>query len=904
MDPAELTGHLVSLSQKVDVLAQSVQDLQLENQSLKRQLASHQTRGSPPIPSEPNTGTPDFFFGDRRHFKDFMSACNLLFDLNPRTYHSDKIKVGTVISYLRGEPRSWANSLYDRNDPVLASYTLFCNAFTLLYEDTATQLTADHALRTLKQRNRPVQDYITEFKRWAIDSHWNDICLRNQFRLGLSEAIKDELARTDLPPTLEQLMQLCITIDRRLNERKWEKGYAPSSSRLQLPSSRPEPMDIGTLRGPLSPSERLRRRSNNLCMYCGSSDHMVERCPLSKKKKTGEPLHMFNIAPCLKDSHTYLKISLTLQWPQEQISLEAMIDTGASGIFIDRQIVLRHQIPTCEKPLPLAVRVIDGTPLTTGPITTETLPLLVSIYPHHVEHIKFDVISSPHFPIILGLPWLLLHRPTVDWDSSSVRLDSNFCSSTCIRPPIIATAHTGDSSKPSLPPHYADFSDVFCKQLADRLPPHRPYDCPIDLLPNSKIPFGRVYPLSQPELQHLKTYLEENLQKGFIRPSTSPAGAGMFFVTNKDKTLRPIIGYRELNKVTIKNRYPLPLIPDLIERLKSATVFTKLDLRGAYNLVRIRKGDEWKTAFRTRYGLFEYLVMPFGLTNAPATFQHFVNDIFRDLLDVCVVIYLDDILIYSDTLDSHRQHVRWVLSRLRTHKLYAKLEKCSFETDSISFLGYIISRSGLQMDPQKVDCIKTWPSPRNRKELQRFLGFANYYRKFIRNFSALVKPLTLLTSSLTPFRWGPPAQQAFELLKSKFTTAPILRLPDPSLQFTLEVDASDKAVGAVLSQKPDSTSPLHPVAFFSKTLSPAEKNYPVGEKELLAIKLALENWRHLLEGTELPTIIYTDHSNLQYMQRCKTLSSRQMRWMIFFERFNYLLTYRPGTRNGKADALS
>lgn len=208
------------------------------------------------------------------------------------------------------------------------------------------------------------------------------------------------------------------------------------------------------------------------------------------------------------------------------------------------------------------------------------------------------------------------------------------------------------------------------------------------MLPGAEIPFGRIFPLSERELEALKDYVDESLKKGFIRPSTSPAGAGIFFVEKKDHSLRPCVDYRELNKITVKNRYPLPLVPELFQRLRSASIFTKLDLRGAYNLVRIREGDEWKTAFRTRFGHFEYLVMPFGLCNAPATFQHFVNDIFRDWLDIFVIVYLDDILIFSSSLDLHRDHVRNVLGRLRQHGLYAKPKKYEFQHEASGSLAW------------------------------------------------------------------------------------------------------------------------------------------------------------------------------------------------------------------------
>lgn len=205
-------------------------------------------------------------------------------------------------------------------------------------------------------------------------------------------------------------------------------------------------------------------------------------------------------------------------------------------------------------------------------------------------------------------------------------------------------------------------------RVQDTLPPHRPYDCPIELLPGAEIPFWRIFPLSEKEQGALREDVDGNLKKRFIRPSTSPVGAGTFFVTKKDQSLRPCANYRELNKITVKNRYPLPLMPELFQKLRAATIFTKLDPRGAYNLVHIREGDEWKTAFRTRFGHYEYLVMPFGLCNSPATFQHFINYVFRDFLDIFITVYLDDILIFSLSLIAHRGHVKSVLLRLPQHK--------------------------------------------------------------------------------------------------------------------------------------------------------------------------------------------------------------------------------------------
>ncbi|KAL0202014.1 hypothetical protein M9458_000032, partial [Cirrhinus mrigala] len=385
------------------------------------------------------------------------------------------------------------------------------------------------------------------------------------------------------------------------------------------------------------------------------------------------------------------------------------------------------------------------------------------------------------------------------------------------------------------------------------------------------------------------------------RPSTSPASAGFFFVKKKNGGLRPCIDYRPLNEVTIKYRYPLPLVPPALEQLRSARFYTKLDLRSAYNLIRIREGDEWKTAFSTASGHYEYLVMPFGLANSPSFFQAFVNEVFRDMLNRCVIVYIDDILIFSNSFAEHVQHVRAVLQRLIQHKLYAKEEKCQFHQQSIAFLGYVISPEGVAMDDSKVSAVRDWPRPKTLKELQRFLGFSNFYRRFIRNFSTVAAPLTsMVKRGKVHLTWSPDAVQAYHELRQRFTTAPILRHPDPQLPFLVEVDASSTGVGAVLSQRLGQPPKIFPCAFFSHKLSPAERNYDVGNRELLAIKLALEEWRHWLEWL----IILTDHKNLEYLRAAKVLNHRQARWALFFTRFNYEIHYRPGSQNLKADALS
>jgi hypothetical protein len=472
-----------------------------------------------------------------------------------------------------------------------------------------------------------------------------------------------------------------------------------------------------------------------------------------------------------------------------------------------------------------------------------------------------------------------------------------------------------------IPSEYHDFKEIFIKENADKLPPHRPgVDHEINLKDGCEPPFKPIYSLSLNELTELREYIDENLKKGFIRASNSPAGAPILFAKKqcrecrqlrcscgkKDHPLRLCIDYRGLNEVTIKNRYPLPLIQDTIDRLKDAKYFTKIDLRGAYNLIRIKKGDEWKTAFRTRYGHFEYQVMPFGLTNAPATFQYWMNEALREGLDQFCNVYLDDISIYSKSLEEHRKHVRWVLTKLRDIGAHVKPEKCDFHTGETEFLGFIISRDGVKMNPNKISTIQEWQPPKSVKEVQGFLGFANFYRRFIEGYSKVANPLfelTKKTNKSKTFQWTEKAQEAFDTLKKAFCTAPILAYYDPNAPCILETDASDYVVAAILSQ-PGADQIIRPVAFYSRKMAPAECNYEIYDKELLAIVAGFKEYRQYLEGAKHKIEVITDHSNLKYFRSTKVLTRRQVRWSLFLEEFDYSITYRPGTAGGKPDALT
>ena len=444
------------------------------------------------------------------------------------------------------------------------------------------------------------------------------------------------------------------------------------------------------------------------------------------------------------------------------------------------------------------------------------------------------------------------------------------------------------------------FKDVFPEELPAGLPPSREVDHRIELTPGATPPSRPTFRLSANELSELKKQLEELTKQGFIQPSKSPFGAPILFVKKKDGTMRMCVDYRALNNVTIKNSYPLPRIDELFDRLQGARFFTKLDLRSGYHQIRIHRSDVAKTAFRTRYGHFEFLVLPFGLTNAPATFMHLMHQTFRAFLDDFVLVFLDDILIYSRTLEEHERHVKQVLEVLRKEKLYAKESKCELFKEEVEFLGHYVGRDGVRMMDDKLAAVADWPVPTKVHDVRAFLGTAGYYRKFIKDFSSIAAPLSELTKDTVKFEWTDKQQSAFVRLKSALQTAPVLALPDPALPFVVQTDASGFAIGAVLMQ--DQGKGLQPICFLSKKMLPAETRYPTHEQELLAIICALKTWRHYLSGRKFRVL--TDHHSLKHFKTQPQLSVRQSRWKDAIAEFDFDIEYIEGKSNVVADGLS
>ncbi|WVZ50916.1 hypothetical protein U9M48_002122 [Paspalum notatum var. saurae] len=416
----------------------------------------------------------------------------------------------------------------------------------------------------------------------------------------------------------------------------------------------------------------------------------------------------------------------------------------------------------------------------------------------------------------------------------------------------------------------SEFPDVFPDSLPG-MPPERDIEFSIELVPGTAPIYKKAYRISGVELLEVKKQIDELLEKGFIRKSTSPWASPVLLTEKKDGTLRMCVDYRGLNAVTVKNKYPLPRIEDLFDQLKGACVFSKIDLRSGYHQLRIRPSDIPKTAFISRYGLYEYTVMSFGLTNAPTFFMYMMNK-------------------------EHEEHLRLVLQKLREHKLYAKFSKCDFWIEEVKFLGHVISNGGIAVDQSKVSEVQNWKIPEDVKGIRSFLGLAGYYRRFIEGFSRIAKPMTALLEKNIKFQWTSACEKAFEELKKRLTTAPVLTFPDMHKPFSVYCDASRLGLGCVLMQEGKV------IAYASRQLRNHEKNYPTHDLELAAVVHALKVWRHYLFGQKCD--IYTDHKSLKYIFTQTELNMRQRRWLELIKDYDLEIHYHLGKANVVADALS
>jgi transposase InsO family protein len=610
--------------------------------------------------------------------------------------------------------------------------------------------------------------------------------------------------------------------------------------------------------------------------------------------------------------------------------MNALLDSGSQSNYVSGQAMMRAGLHPFQKEQSYPIHVANGQRMPGESVIRHEVMTTLHIQDKQWK-VNLDVFGLAAHDIILGIPWLRESNPQIDWvnrtlsfaDQKSTTgpkpthrqrsmVDEKTLNNISSKTRVSQRRHSLDSSAiskvlekratPAIPSEYKEFQKLFEEELGiEALPDPKEWDHEIKLEEGKTPGFQPIYKMSQKELDTLREYIDTMLKKGFIRRSESPAGFPVLFVPKKNGKLRPCIDYRRLNAMTIKNRYPLPNIGELRDRLAHAEIFTALDLRGAYNLIRMKEGEEWKTAFRTRYGHFEYLVMPFGLTNAPATCQELVNNVLREHLDIFVIAYLDDILIYSQNEKEHKKHVRTILRLLQRHNLLVDPDKCNWHQEEVEFLGCIVGKNGVKMSPDKIQVVKDWPKPTTVKEVQSFLGFVNFNRQFIQNFSKIAIPLTELTRKETPFNWTTKHDEAFDKLKTACIEPPVLVSFRSGEALRFETDASDLAIGMCAKQERDGK--WHPIAYHSRKFTSAEENYDVHDKELLAIVVALEHWRVYAESCS-DLVIFSDHKNLVTFTTTKTLNRRQVRWSETLGQHKFKIVYTPGKDNGRADALS
>jgi len=864
---------------------------------------------------------------------------------HPNSFLTDDNKNSFVINKLRGTARKWGLSLLADGTLKDLDYSDFKELLLKNFDSGGNERKEKYVLMEklwkLKQTQLgKVADYTIEFRRIANRIGWHDEVFMDIIGKGLLDRVREEYDKVDKPKNLFEATNIIIGIDKKcylencirnknnysknnktFGRRKYELNKSENKTKhwknkkdkikSEILSANYTPNNKNSMTTTFTIMVKGKSIKSNFLIDSGSAKSFICRTFASNNKIPTSGLsspiniHLPNSkSMTIRQTTTPLRLKIMDHYEDYEFLIGNLQLHGICGILGRDWLTIHNPYINfrTNKIYFLDHYCKDHCKSATG-----------NKFVFHANNVTATMINDDN-PTGADtiIPENVEEERIYDYDNvcnAMIDSEDTVAEESLLKEDVLDNATGTDNdemmgNKDIIKKYYSNLTKVFEKEEADKLPPHRPYDITIDLIPNSQLYFGPIYSLTVVEIETLKNYIKDNLRKGFIRKSKSPAGAPVLFVKKHDGSLRLCVDYRRLNAITIRNSYPLPKINDLIESFKKAIIFTRLDLRSAYNLVRVKEGHEYLTAFRTPLGHYEYLVMPFGLRNAPSVFQRFIQDVLSEVIGSYVQVYLDDIIIYSRSLKSHIVHVRNVLKLLIENRLYVKLEKCDFHVKSTTFLGFNISCNGLNMDINKVKSILEWPTPRNTKELQSFLGLCNFYRRFIKDFAKIMEPLRKLLKNNSNFDWDNEADRSFNLLKDAFKNDELLIFPDPEKEFVVETDSSDFAVGCVLSQVSNHDNLLHPVAFYSRSLNKAEANYTIYDKELLAVITAFEVWRHHLEGAKFPIQVITDHKNLLYWKKPQRLNQRQIRWSMFLSKFDYRISFRPGASSGKPDSLS
>ncbi len=588
---------------------------------------------------------------------------------------------------------------------------------------------------------------------------------------------------------------------------------------------------------------------------------------------------------------------------------DVLIDPGASSNFVRQEWVQEVGLPVKTLTTPLDVTLADGK---VGARLTHAVQVNALVSQGSSAPCVLTVMEQLSHQVILGLPWLRRAGVTIDyehmrWNGYPMRrVGSDKDGEAELQVIVVAPEHEQRMSD-----LLAAYPTAFSKELRDRTAADmdKAIKCSITLKdPNCRPVKCRERRRSPKDEAALRAAVEEMLAKGLVQPSKSEWVSQPVMVKKvRDGVVldekRPCWDYRFVNECIRGDAFPLPLPENMFDALQGSRIFSKLDLTKGFWQIPIDEASRAILAMSTPLGLVEPTHMPFGMKNAPSVFQREMQRVLGERVGRGVLVFIDDILIYCKTVEEHEELVRWVLKRLCEEGYYANPDKCEFFQREVSFLGHVINDKGLSVQQHKVKAVSEWPQPKTRKEVKGFLGLTGYYRKFVKDYSKVALPLTELTKNTVAFVWGDEQQRAFEELKTRLQTAPVLAHPDPSRQFILNSDASGFAVAAVLSQQQEDGS-IRPVAYYSKKMNAAEKNYGVTDKELLAIVEAVRHWRCYLEGNPFPTKVLTDHQGLQWLNSKAELSGRQARWVESLSDLEYEVHYIPGTQNAVADALS